>query len=165
MITLQFDPSTDYFLGMLKRGKPRSDGKRTSARWRLFLPLGMAAAAACSERDRLTFPTPPGPGDGIGPVTMIDQPNGADTTVDAGPEFFVNGRTIDANGVDTVYFLVIGGSDNVPPFKPSPPADTVRFGLPITTNNNEGDTIVVRVYGVDREGNHGTTASRRIIVR
>jgi hypothetical protein len=124
----------------------------------------MLAAAACEERDRLTFPSGPGPSDGIGPVTMIDQPNGADTTVRAGPFFFVNGRTIDSNGVDTVYFLVIGGSDNVPPFKPSPPTDTVRFGLPITTQGNDGDTIVVRIYGVDREGNHGTTASRRIIV-
>jgi hypothetical protein len=131
---------------------------------RVFLLLAIMVLGACSERDRLTFPSDPGPGDGIGPVTMIDQPNGADTVVPSGPEFFVNGRTIDSSGVDTVYFLVIGGSDNFSPFRPNPPSDTVRFGLPITTNGNDGDTIVVRIYGVDGQGNPGTVASRRIIV-
>jgi hypothetical protein len=95
---------------------------------------------------------------------MIDRPNGADTTVSAGPEFFVNGRTIDSSGVDTVYFLVIGGTDNFSPFRPNPPSDTVRFGLPITTLGNAGDTIVVRIYGVDGQGNTGSIASRRIFV-
>ncbi|HYF40259.1 MAG TPA: hypothetical protein VD930_11255 [Gemmatimonadales bacterium] len=95
---------------------------------------------------------------------MIDQPNGADTTVPSGPEFFINGRTIDASGVDTVYFLVTGGTDHFSPFRPNPPSDTVRFGLPITTFGNEGETILVQVYGVDPEGNQGTVATRRIIV-
>ena len=164
MITLQFDPSTDYFLGMRKRGKPQSEGRWTSSLERVLLLVAVMLASGCAERDRLTFPAEPGPGDGIGPVTMIDQPNGADTTVPSGPGFFVNGRTIDSSGVDTVYFLVIGGTDNFSPFRPNPPSDTVRFGIPITTLGNSGDTIVVRIYGVDGQGNHGSIASRRIFV-
>ena len=69
----------------------------------------MLLSAGCQERDRLTFADP---GDGVGPVTTIDQPGQSDTTVPAGPEFFVNGRTIDLDGVDTVYFLVIGANQN-----------------------------------------------------
>jgi hypothetical protein len=116
----------------------------------------------CDERDRLTFPEP---GDGIGPVTMIDQPNGPDTTVSAGPDFFVHGRTIDPDGVDTVYFLVTGGNQNFQPFRPSPPSDTVRFGLPITTTGHAGDTILVQVHGVDAHGNQGAVSSRQIAVQ
>lgn len=164
MITLQFDPSTDYFLEMRKRGKPQSEGRWTSSLERVLLLAAVMLAGGCAERDRLTFPAEPGPGDGIGPVTMIDRPNGADTTVPAGPEFFVNGRTIDSSGVDTVYFLVIGGSDNFSPFRPNPPSDTVRFGIPITTLGNSGNTIVIQIYGVDGQGNHGSIASRQIFV-
>jgi hypothetical protein len=164
MITLQFDPATDYFLGMRKRGKPRTDGRWISGFKAVFLLVAGMVLSGCSERDRLTFPSDPGPGDGIGPVTMIDQPNGADTTVPAGPDFFVNGRTIDQSGVDTVYFLVTGGTDHFSPFRPSPPSDTVRFGIPITTFGNGGETITIQIYGVDPEGNQGTVASRRIIV-
>lgn len=164
MITLQFGGATDYFLGMQNRGKPRPESRQTSGLMWVFVPAVLVILGGCSERDRLTFPSDPGPGDGIGPVTMIDQPNGADTTVPSGPGFFVNGRTIDSNGVDTVYFLVIGGSDNFSPFRPNPPSDTVRFGLPITTLGHDGDTIIVRIYGVDGEGNNGSIASRRIMV-
>jgi hypothetical protein len=121
----------------------------------------IALATGCDERDRLTFPNP---GDGIGPVTMIDQPNGPDTTVSAGPEFFVNGRTIDPDGVDTVYFLVTGGNHDFPPFRPVPPADTVRFGLPITTQGLAGQTIQVQVHGVDAHGNQGGVSFRHIVV-
>jgi hypothetical protein len=117
--------------------------------------------AGCDERDRLTFPTP---SDGVGPVTMIDQPNGADTTVPAGPEFFVNGRTIDPDGVDTVYFFVTGGNQNFQPFVPRPPSDTVRFGLPLTTTGHSGDTMLVQIHGVDSEGNRGGTSIREIVV-
>jgi len=127
--------------------------------------LGLCAGGlimACDERDRLTFPTP---GDGVGPVTMIDQPNGSDTTVAAGPEFFVNGRTIDPDGVDTVYFLVSGGNQNFQPFAPRPASDTVRFGLPLATSGRQGDTMLVQIHGVDSQGNSGNTSVRRIVVR
>ena len=122
----------------------------------------LAFAIACQERDRLVFPTPP---DGVGPVTTIDQPTGADTNVRAGPAFFVNGRTIDLDGIDTVYFLVTGGNNNFPPLRPTGRTDTVRFGLPITTFGLSGSTILVEVYGVDSQGNQGNPSSRRIVVQ
>ncbi len=122
----------------------------------------MVLAAACQQRDRLTFPDP---GDGIGPVTIIDQPDGSDTTVDAGPAFFINGRTVDPDGVDTVYFLVIGGNQNFPPFRPSPPADTATWGLPLSTLGRSGSTMTVQIHGVDLRGNQGAPSTRQIIVR
>jgi hypothetical protein len=125
-------------------------------------PVIGALASACDERDRLTFPTPD---DGIGPVTTIDQPLGSDTTVDAGPDFFVNGRTIDPDGVDTVYFLVTGGNQNFNPFRPNPRSDTVRFGLPITTIGLSGTTILIQIHGVDTRGNQGAPSLRRIVVQ
>jgi len=94
---------------------------------------------------------------------MIDQPNGADTTVFAGAEFFVNGKTIDPDGVDTVYFLV-SGNQGFAPFIPRPVTDTVRFGLPISTSGRSGETILVQVQGVDSQGNHGGTSVRQIFV-
>jgi hypothetical protein len=165
VIALQFQLSADYFLGMRKRGKPQSSGGLLVAQWTLFVIGAAVLTTSCSERERLTFPTAPDPNDGIGPVTTIDQPNGADTTVSAGPIFFVNGRSIDPDGVDSVYFFVIGGSDNTPPLSPSPPADTVTFGLPITTSGHAGDTIEVFIHGVDLRGNSGPSASRRVAVQ
>jgi hypothetical protein len=146
---------------MLNRGKPP---KKYRLGGRAELVLGLCAGAlmmGCDERDRLTFPSS---GDGVGPVTMIDQPNGGDTTVAAGPEFFVNGRTIDPDGVDTVYFLVTGGNQNFQPFVPRPPSDTVRFGLPLTTTGHSGDTMLVQIHGVDSQGNRGGTSIREIVV-
>lgn len=161
MIALQFGHSTDYFLGMWKRGE-RLESSGFGARPLVLVSLWIVVlATACEERDRLTFPTP---SDGVGPVTTIDQPNSSDTTVDAGPDFFVNGRTIDPDGVDTVYFLVTGGNQNFQPFRPNPPSDTVRFGLPITTIGHGGDTILVQIYGVDSEGNQGPPSTRRIAI-
>jgi hypothetical protein len=122
----------------------------------------IGAATACGERDRLTFPNQ---SDGIGPVTLIDRPAQADTTIDAGPTFLVNGRTIDPDGVDTVYFLVAGGSQGFPPIRPDPPADTVRFGVPLSTSGRSGQAIELRIYAVDRQGNQGAPASRQIIIR
>jgi hypothetical protein len=122
----------------------------------------MLLAAACNDRDRLTFPDP---GDGIGPVTMIDRPNGSDTTVSAGADFVVQGRTVDQDGVDTVYFLVIGGNQHFNPFVPSPATDTVRWGLPLSTTGRAGSTITVQVYGVDIQGNHGAPSIRQVVVR
>jgi hypothetical protein len=76
----------------------------------------------------------------------------------------VNGRTIDPDGVDTVYFLVIGGNQNFQPLRLIPPKDTVRFGLPITTFGHAGDTMIVQIHGVDTQGNQGAASTRRIIV-
>jgi hypothetical protein len=146
---------------MLKRGKSPRSGRIRPA-WRLPVGLSiLAVSVACSERDRLTFPDP---GDGIGPVTTIDQPHVTDTTVPEGPEFFVNGRTVDPDGVDTVYFLVTGGNQDFDPFLPRPRADTVRFGLPLTTTGRAGDTMLVQIYGVDTHGSPGDTSTRRIAV-
>ena len=147
---------------MQNRGKPQ---KKIRLRGRATSLVSLCAgvlAVGCEERDRLTFPTP---SDGVGPITVIDRPNAADTTVTAGPDYFINGRTIDPDGVDTVYFLVIGGNQNFQPFVPLPPSDTVRFGLPISTSGRQGDTIQVQIHGVDSEGNAGNTSFRQIFVQ
>jgi hypothetical protein len=147
---------------MRKRGRPhRLDGFSTTVLL-LIAPCLAGLMAGCDERERLTFPNP---GDGVGPVTFIDQPNGPDTTVVAGPQLFISGRTIDLDGVDTVYFLVTGGNQNFQPFRPSPPTDTVHFGLQIVTTGQSGDTILVGVLGVDSQGNRGAIASRRVFVQ
>jgi hypothetical protein len=138
---------TDYFLVMRKIGAVA-----------LVLVLG----SGCEERERLTFPTP---SDGVGPVTTIDQPMGADTTVTAGSDFFVNGTTGDPDGVDSVYFFVINGNQNFSPFAPDPPQASVRWGLPLTTFGHAGETFQVQVYGVDVLGNRGGTSTRQIHIR
>jgi len=121
----------------------------------------MVLGAGCDERDRLTFETP---SDGVGPITTIDRPNGADTTIFPGPDFFVNGATVDPDGIDTVYFLVNGGQ-NFSPVSPDPVQTTIRFGIPLTTFGHSGETIQIQVYGVDVFGNRGGTSSRQIHIR
>jgi hypothetical protein len=147
---------------MLNRGKPRRVGLLGVGWWSVIVAGAIEFAGACAERDRLTFPNQ---SDGSGPVTLIDQPGVIDTTVDAGPILFVNGRTIDSGGVDTVYFLVTGGSYGFPPLRPNPPRDTVQFGVPLPTSGGSGRTIELQVYGVDQQGNHGPSVSRRITIR
>ncbi len=122
--------------------------------------LLLVAAAGCNERDRLTFPTPGGPGSD-GPVTIIDVPAG-DTTVGDTLNFFLTGYTTDDDGVDTVYFELDGGISDFQPFIGS--TDSVRFGLPITTLGQAGEFITVRVFGTDERGNRGDTAIRVITV-
>jgi hypothetical protein len=147
---------------MLKKAEPgQIFAPPGRLRARLTLVLVMLAAA-CQERERITFSEP---SDGIGPVTMIDQPSASDTTVDAGADFVINGRTVDPDGVDTVYFLVIGGNQNFHPFRPSPARDTVRWGLPLSTTGRAGSTITVQVHGVDIQGNQGAPSTRQVIVR
>jgi hypothetical protein len=116
----------------------------------------------CDERERLTFPTP---SDGVGPVTFIDQPNGADTTIFAGSLFSVQGSTTDQDGVDTVYFFVTGAGQGFSPFSPELSQTTVRFSLPLATFGYSGHTFEVQVYGVDALGNRGGTSTRLIHVR
>ena len=147
---------------MRKRGEPRwLDYSRSFALSVLLLGLA-GLSVACHERERLTFPSE---GDGIGPLTMIDQPNGPDTTVSAGPQLFISGRTIDPDGVDTVYFLVTGGVQNFQPFLPNPPTDTVNFGLQLVTSGQSGDTVLISILGVDSQGNRGNLASRRVFIQ
>jgi hypothetical protein len=124
------------------------------------LAAALLLLAGCSERERLTFPDA---GDQQGPVTTIDRPGIAETTITAGPDFVVNGRTVDPDGVDTVRFFVIGGSDNTPPFVGG--GDSVRFGLPVSTASHQGDTLDVEIYGVDSQGNRGASAFRRLFVK
>jgi hypothetical protein len=147
---------------MPKQAKPAQSVARKGCRWARIAALTAVFVTACEERDRLTFPEP---SDGIGPVTSIDRPNGADTTVDAGPQFIVQGKTIDLDGVDTVYFLVIGGNQGFQPFRPSPPSDTVSFGVPLSTAGLSGKTMIIQIHGVDSQGNQGSPATRSIIVR
>ncbi len=122
----------------------------------------IAFGTGCDERERLTFPTP---SDGVGPVTFIDQPNGADTTVIAGALFSVQGSTTDQDGVATVYFFVTGAGQGFSPFTPELVQTTVRFSLPLATFGHAGQTFEVQVYGVDALGNQGGTSSRLIHIR
>jgi hypothetical protein len=147
---------------MWRRGRPRWLDRFGMPAVGLGLGCLAGVIGGCGERERLTFPDP---GDGVGPVTTIDQPNGPDTTVSAGPQLFVAGRTIDPDGVDTVYFLVSGGDQSFQPFLPHPPTDTVHFGLQIVTSGHTGDTISIGVLGVDSQGNRGNVSSRRILIR
>ena len=127
----------------------------------LLLPaaLGALALAACTDRDRLTFPNE---GDHRGPVTFIDLPGVADTTVRAGPMMPLNGRTIDPDGVDTVYVVVLGGNESFQPFAIQ--RDTARFGVRINTSGLAGRSMIILVYGTDQLGNRGDTAVRRVVV-
>lgn len=120
----------------------------------------LASGSACNTRDRPDFGVGGGP-DQIGPSTSIDSPT-ADTTVQQGPALQVAGRSLDADGIDTLYFVTEGG---VTAFAPVVNAGTTfRFGLPITTNNLAGSVITVRVFGTDALGNRGDTATRVITV-
>jgi hypothetical protein len=124
--------------------------------------LVMAASTGCNTRDRLTFPEGGG-GDLIGPTTVIDAPR-RDTVVQPTPVVFVNGRTLDADGIDTVYFETEGGKTAFEPFIGG--GSAFRFGLPITTDSSLlGHVITVRVFATDRIGNRGDTAVRRITVQ
>ena len=138
---------------------PASRGAQRMIRKGVGLLLLGAVIGGCTDRERLIFPPE---GDQRGPVTFIDQPGVGDTTVRAGPEMPLNGRTIDADGVDTVYLVVVGGNESFQPFAIR--RDTVRFGVHISTTGMAGKTMLVLVYGTDQLGNRGDTAVRRVTV-
>jgi hypothetical protein len=123
--------------------------------WALAVVLVLSG---CGERERLTFGPPP---NGVGPRTFIDVP-GKDTTVTAGPDFFIFGTSVDSQGVDTVYFETVGGVSNFPPFHST--VDTIQWGLPLTTGGLAGETITVRAFATDGDGNRGDTAIRHIAI-
>jgi hypothetical protein len=141
----------------MKRG--RSASRFSPGRTAVGAVLGLGAAA-CTERDRLTYPSS-GPGD-AGPRTVIESPS-TDTTVQAGPGFFVFGHSKDPDGLDTVYFETLGGVSNFPPFVAR--QDSVRFGIPITTSGLSGSVITVQVFATDQRGNRGDTAVRVLTVQ
>ncbi len=124
------------------------------------LLIAVALLIGCGERERLTFPDL---GDEVGPVSIIDEPS-IDSVLTDGDPFVVAGRTVDANGVDTVYFEVSGGNQNFLPFA-GQGDDTVRFGLPLVTVGRAGQTIIVRVQAIDLLGNLGAPVTRRLSVR
>ena len=124
--------------------------------WGVFLTL----VGGCNGRDRITFPTS---SDGLGPDVTIFDPSG-DTTVSPGPNVLVNGRVVDQDGIDTVYFDVQGGVTNFNPFI-AQGADTVTFQLPITTTGLSGNIITVSISGVNLAGLHGDTVVRNITVQ
>lgn len=87
----------------------------------------------------------------------------ADTSVAEGPGFFVTGFTRDGDGLDTVYFETEGGVSQFPPYTAG--GDSIRFALPLTTTGQGGITILVRVFGTDRLGQRGDTATRLVAVQ
>jgi hypothetical protein len=124
--------------------------------------LATALIGGCAERDRLTFPDDTGgSGDGIGPVTAIDEPGASDTSIVEGDQFILTGRSVDPDGVDTVYFDVAGLNVSFAPLR-GEGADTVSFGLPLSTIGFSGATVQVRIHGVDRLGNVGQSVSRQL---
>ena len=120
----------------------------------------VAVLAACGQRDRLTFPTE-NPGDGSGPTTEITHPAVPDTVVIEGDLLIVQGRTYDADGVDTIYVEVGGANQGFAPIQGGG-ADTVDFALQLSTLNLSGATVSLRIYGVDLLGDQGAPVSRQI---
>jgi hypothetical protein len=127
--------------------------------------LVLALVGGCAERDRLTFPDDTGGnGDGVGPATTIDEPGAFDTVLVEGDRFVLAGRTVDPDGVDTVYFDVSGLNVSFAPLQ-GEGADTVRFGLPLSTIGFSGATVLVRIHGVDMLGNVGQSVSRQLHIQ
>ena len=122
----------------------------------------LALLAGCDARERLTFPSNDPGGSGQGPVTTILEPS-VDSVLTAGDEFIAGGRTVDPDGVDSVYFEAVGGGQGFLPVLGFG-EDTVRFGIPIQTSGRSGATVIVRVRGVDVLGNQGLTATRQITI-
>lgn len=116
----------------------------------------------CSTRDRLIFEQNDVPQKG--PITFIDFPEVGEVRVPHGPAVMLAGRSIDPDGVDSVYFEAVGAPLTFSPYSPPSPVDTVAFGIPISTTSSGGDSILVLVFATDAMGNRGDTAVRRLIV-
>jgi hypothetical protein len=144
-LSLQFHPATGYFSMIPGR----------AFRW-----AALAVLAGCGTRDRLTFPSE-NPGDGDGPTTQITRPGSADTVVTEGDLLIVQGRSFDADGVDTVYIAVGGISQGFAPIL-GQGKDTVNFAVQLSTINNSGATVIVHISGVDLLGQQGDIVSRQI---
>ena len=127
---------------------------------RVLQSLGTALMVGCGERDRLTFPSE-NPGDGDGPRTEISHPAVGDTVVVEGDLLIIEGRSFDADGIDTLYFEVGGANQGFSPIR-GEGQDTVEFALQLSTLNRSGATVVVRAHGVDVLGEQGSIVSRQI---
>ena len=101
------------------------------------------------------------PGDGEGPTTQITHPATADTVVTEGDLLIIEGRSYDADGVDTVYIAVGGVNQGIAPID-GQGKDTVEFVEQLSTIGHSGATIVVQAYGVDLLGQQGRIDSRQI---
>lgn len=123
--------------------------------------LLLSGVAACNTRDRPDFGLGNGP-DKVGPATSIDAPT-QDTTVTAGPGILVSGRSLDADGIDSLYAITEGGLSAFQPITDG--GTSIRFGFPLTTNGLSGHVITIRIFGTDRLGNRGDTATRTITVQ
>ena len=132
--------------------------------WKRLLPvLGMVVVmAGCVERARIGFE--PDPEENEGPNATIDVPETAEVRVPAGPAYDVAGRVTDADGVDTVYFELFGVGEQFQPHVPTEFDDTVSFSIPITTAGRTGTAVTILIFGTDREGVRGDTASRRVVI-
>ena len=122
----------------------------------------VTALLACDTRDRLIFEQNDGPAQG--PTTFIDNPAVGEVRVSVGDVVLLAGRSIDPDGVDSVYFVVLGAPLSFSPFSPTAPDDTISFGIPIPTIGSGGDSILVMVFATDAVGTRGDTAVRRLIV-
>ena len=133
--------------------------------WKRLLLVSAALVAglgACDERARLVFEPE---GDSQGPDTTIDNPETGEVEVPAGPQFNVSGRSVDPDGVDTVYFELIGGNEQFTPFVPNEFRDTIRFSIPVSTIGKAGDDVEVLIFATDLTGARGDTAIRRLRIR
>lgn len=127
----------------------------------MIVGLAGVLLLGCEERDRLTFSNNQ-PDDGVGPTVIIDSPF-QDTVLTEGDFFILAGRAIDSSGVDTVYFDLEGANQSFLPLR-GEGADTVPFGLPLSTIGNSGRTIRVTVFAVDLPGNVGPAVLRRLSI-
>ena len=142
---------------MLERASDRRRPGRFAVRAGLIC---VALFAACEERDRLLIPSP---GDGLGPVTVIDQPGG-DTTITGGQAVVVAAYSRDPDGIDTIYFRTFGPGPSFQPHIPPEGTDSVRLGLPIGTSGLSKDTIIILIFATDLRGNRGDTATRELYI-
>jgi hypothetical protein len=145
-MSLQFHLRSGYFSAMPKK----------ASGW----AIAAVVLAACGERERLTFPTG-SPSDGVGPVTEVLSPAADDSIIREGDPFVLSGRASDVDGVDSVYFDIEGLPQGSPPLRAGG-ADTVYFGVPISTSGNSGAVVAVRIYAVDLLGQQGRPVSRQL---
>src|SRR5262249_5605799 len=122
--------------------------------------VALALLPGCGTRDRFVFPSE-NPGNGQGPVTEVTQPGAADTVVTEGDLLLIQGRSYDADGVDTVYLAVGGVNQGFAPIL-GQGEDTVDFSAQLSTIGHSGATVIVQAFAVDLLGQQGSIVSRQI---